>query len=272
MLEVCEPSDMQNATVMDITLHDSGSQFTEDLALIKDNTQKDSTRRRQNNIIVSNSDNDSDPREGADSDETETEEFGEVMNFEDSDNSGSDTIQVEQNSQMSSESELDRRINKHVLKINTKNLNNKAFSDDSDATVEHLISEERNLKRKRNEVYACQVSDTEKREVSKQLLEHKRKFQKCKLTDKEKCGELEESYNMDNERRNIKLTRTEKQKHESAIIRFKNDVDGDDVCEKDSGDIVEEEKESGDVNRYWEDIYGRTRDKQGNVIKVRIHS
>jgi hypothetical protein len=285
---------MKDASVMDITLHDSGSQFKEDLAMIRGNTQTYSTARRQNNIIVNNSDNDSDADTsvldrgtGSDKDTEDTEEeFGEMVNFDDSDNSGSDIMQAEQNSQISSESELDRKSDKHVLKRNTKKLNNNVLnSDESDVTIEHFISKESVLKRKRNETDTCLVTNTENSKLSKQLLVHKRTFQKCKLTDREKC-ELEENHDWDDESKNVKLMKnlkmkTKKQKHESAIIRCKDDeeiacnVDGgdgdvDSVCEKDAGDIAEEE--SGEVEDCWEDIYGRTRDKQGNVIQVRIHS
>jgi hypothetical protein len=285
---------MKDAALMDITLHDSGSQFKEDLALIRGNTQADSTARRQNSITMNNSDNDS----GADTSvlaedtgsDSETddikEEFGEIVNFDDNDSSGSDIMQVEQNSQISSESELDSQSNKRVLKGNTTKINNNYVlnSDESEATTEHFISKESNLKRKRNETETCLISHTESCN-SKQLLAHKRKFRKCELNEREKCGELKENHNRHNESKNVKLMKnlrmTKKQKHESVSMRYKDDeemacnVDGgdgdvDSSCEKDAGDTAESQKDSGEVEDYWEDIYGRTRDKEGNIIQVRI--
>jgi hypothetical protein len=72
--------------------------------------------------------------------------------------------------------------------------------------------------------------------------------------------------------------KTKKQKHDIVNIRCQSEdavtcnVDGrdgvDSVCEEDAGDIVGK-KDWKEVEEYWEDIYGRTRDKQGMVIQLR---
>jgi hypothetical protein len=281
---------MKYAAVMDIALHDTGSQFKEDLALIRGNTQTNSPAGRQNNIISNNSDSDNDADTsvtakdtGSDNEAEDTEEeFGEMANFDDTDSSGSDIMRVEQKSQISSESELDRKSNKHGSKRNTKKLNKTVLnSDEPDATIQNFILKESNLKRKRNETETCPVSNTETSELSsKPLLVCKRKLKKC--------GEFEEKHDGDDEIKNVKLMtnlkmKTKKHKHEPEIIQYKDDeeiacdVDGgdgdvDSVCEKYAGDIVEKEEAGEEAEDYWEDIYGRTRDKEGNVMQVSIHS
>jgi hypothetical protein len=280
---------MKYAAAMDIALHDTGSQFKEDLALIRGNTQTNSTAGRQNNIISNDSDSDNDADTsvtakdtGSDNEAEDTEEeFGEMANFDDTDSSGSDIVRVEQKSQISSESELDRKSNKHGSKRNTKKLNKTVLnSDEPDATIQNFISKESNLKRKRNETETCPVSNTETSELSsKPLLV-------CKGMLK-KCGEFEEKHDREDEIKNVKLMtnlkmKTKKHKHEPEIIQYKDDEeiacdvdggDGDDsVCEKYAGDIVEKEEVGEEAEDYWEDIYGRTRDKEGNVMQVSIHS
>jgi len=291
--------------VMDITLHDSGSQFEEDLALFSGNTQINRIARRQNNIIMNNSDGDGDDDDDDDDgggggdtlsvvdkcvldksiasdSETEAseEEFREMVNSDNIDNFGSDIMHV------SSEYEISRKKNEQVLKRMKQKLNNNMLNiDKSDDIIENVIPKKISLERRKNKTETHLVSSTEGSEHTKRLFVHKRKLQKHKVTDKEKCGELEENHDKDNESNNVKLMenlkiKTKKQTHNSATIKCKGDervcdVDGGDggvssVCE-DVGDIMEE-KENGEVEEYWEDIYGRTRDKQGNVIQVSIHS
>jgi hypothetical protein len=109
-------------------------------------------------------------------------------------------------------------------------------------------------------------------------------LQECKLTDQRKCGKLEENYDRDNESQNANLMetltmKTKKQNHDIVSIRSDEavtcnvvgrDEGVDSVCEEDAGDVVGKE-DWKEVEECWEDIYGRTRDKQGRVIQVRIY-
>jgi hypothetical protein len=295
---------MEHATMMDLTLHDSSSQLEEDLALITGNSKTSSTAR-QNNIIVNNSDHDDadddddgtlsdvhnfslDKVTGSDSEtEASEEEFGDMASYDNSDNFGSG-MEVEQNSQVYSESEIDRKGNKQVLNGNRKEVNNDNHllnDDESDDIIENAILKKRGLKRKRNKP-DCSVSNTEGSAQSKRLLVHKREVQKRKLTDQKNCGKMEGSYDRDNESQNTNLMdtlkiKTKKQKHDLVNIKSQSDeavvcnvAGGDEGVDsargEGTGDIVEK-KDQKEVKEYWEDIYGRTRDKQGRVIQVRIH-
>lgn len=282
---------MEHGTMMDATLHDSSSQFEEDLALIAGNSKTSSTAR-QHNIIVNNSgggDDDTlsdihnfslDKVTGSDEIEASEEEFGEINSYDNSDSIGSDM-------EVYSESEIYRKVNKQILNGNKKEVNNYNHVlnyDESDDIIENSASKKRGLKRKRSKPDACSVSNTEGSAQSKRLLVHKRELQECKLTDQRKCGKLEENYDRDNESQNANLMetltmKTKKQNHDIVSIRSDEavtcnvvgrDEGVDSVCEEDAGDVVGKE-DWKEVEECWEDIYGRTRDKQGRVIQVRIY-
>jgi hypothetical protein len=288
---------MEHATMMDLTLHDSSSQFKEDLALITGNSQTSSTIR-QNNISVNNSNSDNDDDDTlsdvhnfsldkvANSDneiEASEEEFGEMVSSDSSDNVGSNT-EVEQNSQVHSQSEIDRKGNKWILNGNKKEVDNDNHvlnDDESGDIIENAVSKKRDLLRKRSKREVCPVGNTEGSAQSKRLHVHKRDPQECKVTDRKKCGGLEENYNRDSESQDAGFMeslrmKTKMQKHDLENIRCQSDEaiacgDGiDSVCEEDVDDIMEE-KDRKEAQEYWEDIYGRTRDKHGRVIQVRIY-
>jgi hypothetical protein len=296
LLEVCEQKNMEHATMMDLTLHDSSSQFKEDLALITGNSQTSCTVR-QNNFSVNNSNSDNDEDDtlsdvhnfsldkvtNSDNEiEASEEEFGEMVSSDSSDNVGSNT-EVEQSSQVHSEAEIDRKRNKWILNGNKKvdNDNHVLNDDESFDVIENAVSKKRDLKRKRSKHEVCSVGNTEGSAQSKRLLVHKRDPQECKLTDQKKFGGLEENCNRDSESQDAGFMETlrmkmKKQKHDLENIRCQSDEaiacgDGiDSVCEEDAGNIMEE-KDRKEAQEYWEDIYGRTRDKQGRVIQVRIY-
>lgn len=271
--------------MMDLTLHDSSSQFEEDLALITGNSQTSSTARQHDIIVNSNDDDDntlSDVHKfslskvtGSDNEIVASEEeFGETVSYDKSDSIGSD---------MEVYSDSGRKVNKQILNGNKKEVNNYNHVlnyDESDDIIENAASKKRGSKRKRSKPEACSVSNTEGSTQSKRLLVYEREQQECKLTDQRKCGKLEENYDRDNESENAnsmetRRMKTKEQNHDVVSITSDeavacNVVGRDEgvgsVCEEDAGDIVGKK-----VEEYWEDIYGRTRDKQGRVIQVRIY-
>jgi hypothetical protein len=286
---------MEHATMMDLTLHDSSLQFEEDLALIRGNSQTSSTVR-QNNITVNNSNSDDDDDDDTLSDvhnfsldkvtneiETSEEEFGEVASSDNSDNVGSET-EVEQNSQGYSESEMDGKGNKWIIDVNkmeADNDNRVLNDDESGDIIEKAVLKKTGLKRERSKHDACSVANNDGSAQRKRLLVHKRDPHECKLSDQKNCGELEENCNRDNETHDtgfmesLKM-KAKKQKHILENRKCQSDEaiacgdGGDSVCEEDAGDMMDE-KDEKEVEEYWEDIYGRTRDNQGRVIQVRIY-
>jgi hypothetical protein len=297
---------MENATVMDLMLHDSGAQFKEDLAMIRGKTQVNGIARRQTNIPVNSSDDDDDEEEEVVEDDEEVEddehvdnfesvkgmvseaktseeEFEEVVKFDDTDSSEFG-IPIEQTDDVSLE--CDTETENH-LEGNTKkvNINNKMLhNSESDDTTENVVTKKSILKRKKNETETYSVLNAEGSKHSKRLLVCKRKLQNPVLTDGEECGDLGENHVRDSENENVKVMenlkmKTRKKTRDSTNIRRRfdeglvhnvYDEDGsvDSICEKRVGDTVGEER--GQVGELWEDIYGRTRDKQGNVIQVSI--
>lgn len=269
---------MDHGTMMDLTLHDSSSQFEEDLALITGNSQTSSTAR-QHAIIVNSSDDDdtlSDVHKfslnkvtGSDNEIVASdEEFGETVSYDNSDSVGSD---------MEVYSDSERKVNKQILNGNKKEVNNYNHVlnyDESHDIIENAASKKRGSKRKRSKPEACSVSNTEGRTQSKRLLVYGREPQECKFTDQRKCGKLEENCDSDNESENANSMetlrmKTKEQNHDIVSITSDEAVACNvvgSVCEEDAGDIVGKK-----VEEYWEDIYGRTRDKQGRVIQVRIY-
>jgi hypothetical protein len=290
---------MEHATMMDLTLHDSSSHFEEDLALITGNSQTSSTARK-NNITVnksvsgSGSGGDDDTLSdvhsfslgkvtGSDSEvESSEEEFGKIAISDKSDDMGSD-MEVEQNSQAYSESKIDRKGNKQILNGNKREVSNDndvLNNDESGDIIDVIVSKKRSLKRERKKREACSVSNIKEEAQSKISLVHKREPEECYLAVQKNCDGLEGHFDSDNESQNADLMKTlrikaEKQKCCLRNIKCKSGEavmrdDGVDSVSEEDGDITEENVQK-QVAEYWEDIYGRTRDKQGRVIQVRIY-
>jgi len=295
---------VEHSSVMDLTLHDSGAQLEEDLAMIRGRTEVNGIVRRQANIIVNNSDDDEEEEEEeGDEDDGEEEEddvesfelvrgmgsktktsdeaFEEVVKFDDTKNFEFG-VPIEQMDEASLECDTDTESH---LEGNTKkvNNNNMLHNSESDDIVENVLTKKSILKRKKNESYS--VLNVEGSKHSKKLLVHKRKSRNSVVTDGEEHGDLEESHDGNSEsenvnsRENLKLKKI-KERYDSVNVKCRFDEglvqnmygedDGvDSICEGDAGDTVEEELGEGE---FWEDIYGRTRDRQGNVIQVRIYS
>jgi hypothetical protein len=293
---------MEHSSVMDLTLHDSGAQLEEDLAMIRGRTQVNGIVRKQPNIIINNSDDDEE--EEGDEDDGEEEEddvesfelvkgmgtktktsgegFEEAVKFDDIKNFEFG-VPIEQMDEASSECDTDTESH---LEGNSKKVNNNVLHhSESDDTIGNVLRKKSILKRKKNETESYSVLNVEGSKHSKKLLVHKRKSRNSLVTDGEEHGDLEESHDGDSEnenvnsRENLKLKKR-KEKHDSVNVNCRFDEglvqnmygedDGvDSICEGDAGDTVEEEMGEGE---FWEDIYGRTRDRQGNVIQVRIYS
>jgi hypothetical protein len=294
---------MEHSSVMDLTLHDSGAQLEEDLAMIRGRTQVNGIVRRQANIIVNNSDDDEEEEEGDEDDgeeeddvesfelvkgmgsktKTSDEGFEKVVKFDDTKNFEFG-VPIEQIDEASLECDMDTQshLEGKTKKVNNNN-NNVLHNSESDDITENVLTKKRILKRKKNESYS--VLNVEGSKHSKKLLVHKRKSQNSVVTDGEERGDLEESHDGNSEsenvnsRENLKLKKRKK-RHDSVDVKCRSDEglvqnmygedDGvDSICEGDAGDTVEEEMGEGE---FWEDMYGRTRDRQGNVIQVRIYS
>ena len=293
---------------MDLTLHDSGAQLEEDLAMIRGRTQVNGIVRRKANI-VNNSDDEEEEEEGEEDDGEEEEDdvesfelvkgmgsktktsdegFEEVVKFDDTKNFEFG-VPIEQMDEASLECDTDTESHlegntKKVNNNNNNNNNNNVFhNSESDDIIENVLTKKGILKRKKNESYS--VLNVEGSKHSKKLLVHKRKSRNSVVTDGEERGDLEESHDGNSEsenvnsRENLKLKKR-KERHDSVNVKCRFDEglvqnmygedDGvDSICEGDAGDTVEEELGEGE---FWEDIYGRTRDRQGNVIQVRIYS
>ena len=291
---------MEHSAVVDLTLHDSGAQLEEDLAMIRGRTQVNGIVRSQANI-VNNSDDDEEEEEDEDDGEEEDEnsfelvkgmgnktktsdvEFEEVLKFDDT-NNFEFGLPIEQMDEASSECDMDTE---NHLEGNTKkvNKNNVLHNSESDDTIENVLAKKSILKRKKNETESYSVLNVEGSKHSKRLLVCKRKSQNSVVTDGEERGDLEESHDGDSEsenvnsKENLKLKKR-KERQESVNIKCRFDEglvhsmygegEGvDSICEEDAGDTEEGERGEGE---FWEDIYGRTRDRQGSVIQVRIYS
>jgi hypothetical protein len=292
---------------MDLTLQDSDAQFEEDLALIRGTTQVNGTARRLTNVTIKSDDDDSvgggeededdnddvensTSVEGMSSDtETKEKDFEEVVNSDDTNNLEFG-IPVRQTYKVLSECGMGAGSNNNELlqgnakKVNNNNNNNVLNNNKSGGTTEDVTTKKSVLKWKKNETEICSVSNIEQSKCSKGLLVRKRKLQNAILTDGEECGDLEGYHERDSENESVNLInnlkiKTRKQRHDSVNIRCKSDErlvhnvcsGGDSVdsfSENCAGEIVDGE-ERGEVGEFWEDIYGRTRDKQGNVIQVR---
>ena len=296
---------MEHSSVMDVTLHDSGAQLEEDLAMIRGRTQVNGTVRRQGNIIVNSSDDDEEEEEDdGEEDEEEdvenfelvkgmgsetktiNEEFEEVAKFDDTRNFEFG-VPFEQTDEASSECDTDTENHQeeNTKKVNNNNNNNVLHGSESDDIIENVMTKKSILKRKKNETESYSVLNVEGRKHSKRLLVCKRKSQNSLVTDGEECGDLEESHDRDSESENVNLKenlkmKKRKERHDSVNIKcrfdeglahnmYGEDEGVDSICEEGAGDTVEGEKGE---REFWEDIYGRTRDRQGNVIQVRVYS
>jgi hypothetical protein len=158
-------------------------------------------------------------------------------------------------------------------------------NSESDDTIENVVTKKSILKRRKNETESHSVLNVEGSKHSKRLLVYKRRSQNSVVTDGEERGDLEESHDRDSENENVKSKenlklkkRKERQDSVNTKCRFDEglvhsmygeDEGVDSICEEGAGDTVEGERGEGE---FWEDIYGRTRDMQGNVIQVRIYS
>jgi hypothetical protein len=291
---------VEHATVMDLTLHDSGAQLEEDLAKIRGRTQVNDIVRRQANITVNHSDEeeeeeemeedeDDGEEEEADTDSSELVEemgsktktsdgeFEEVVKFDDTKNFEFD-IPIEQIDETSLEGDTDteNHLEGNTEKVN--NNNNVLQNSESDDTIENVLTKKSILKRKKNETESYSVLNVERSKCSKRLLVCKRKSQNSLVPDGKECGDLEEVHDRDSENEsvnsleNLKM-KTRKKRYDSVDVKCRFD-EGliHNIYDEDEGVAGEtEEGERGD-GEFWEDIYGRTRDKQGNVIQVRIYS
>ena len=284
---------MEHSSIMDLALHDSGAQLEEDLAMIRGRTQVNGTVRRQANI-VNNSDDDDDEEDEDDGEEdvesfelvkgvggktkTSDEEFEEVVKFDDT-KIFEFGVPVEQTDD-ALECDMDREnhLEGNTKKVNNSN-NNVLHNSESDDTIENVLTKKSILKRKKNETESYSVLDVEGSKYSKRLLVCKRKSKNSVVTDGEVCGDLEEIHDRDSEsenvnsKENLKLKKR-KERHDSVNIKCRFDeglvqnMYGEDEAEG-PRDTVEGERGEGE---FWEDIYGRTRDKQGNLIQVRMYS
>jgi hypothetical protein len=302
---------MEHSAVMDVTLHDSGAQLEEDLAMIRGRTQVNGSVRRQTNIVVNSSDDDVEEEEEDEDDgeeeeeedvdsfelvkgmgnktKTSDEEFEEVVKFDDTNSEFG--IPIEQTDEVSLECETDTE---NHIEGNTKKANNVDGDDDNDNvlhnsesedTIKNVLTKKSILKRKKNETGSYSALNVEGSKHSKRLLVCKRKSQNSVVTDWEEHSELEEHHDRDSEDENVNSkenlkVKTKMKRHDSVNIKCRfdeglvhnmcgEDEGVDSVCEEGSGDTVEEETGEGEL---WEDIYGRTRDRQGNVIQVRLYS
>ena len=299
---------MEHSSIMDLTLHDSGAQLEEDLAMIRGRTQVNGTVRRQANIIVNNSDDDNDDDEEDEDDgeeeeeeeedddvesfelvkgvggktKTSDEEFEEVVKFDDTKNFEFDVPVEQTDKALECDTDRENHLKGNTKKVNDSNNNNNnnnnvSRNSESDDTIENVLTKKSILKRKKNETESYSVLNVEGSKYSKRLLVCKRKSQNSVVTDGEEYGDLEESHDRDSEnenansKENLKLKKR-KERHDSVNIKCRFDegliqnMYGED---EGAGDTVEGERGEGE---FWEDIYGRTRDKQGNVIQVRMHS
>ena len=290
---------------MDLTLHDSGAQLEEDLAMIRGRTQVNGIVRRQSNIIVNNSDVDGGDGEEEEEDEdeddceeeeesfevvkgvggkTETsdEEFEEMVKFDDTKNFEFG-VPVEQTDEaLECDTDTESHLEGNTKKVNNSNNNNNnnnnvLHNSESDDTIENVLTKKSILKRKKNETESYSVLNVKGNKHSKRLLVSKRKSQNSVVTGEEECGDLEESHDRDSESENVNSKETlklkkRKERHDSVNIRCRFD-EGlvQNMCgeDEDAESTVEGERGEGE---FWEDIYGRTRDRQGNVIQVRIYS
>jgi hypothetical protein len=178
------------------------------------------------------------------------------------------------------DTDTENRLEGNTKKVNNNVLHNSEYDD----TIENVLTKKSILKRKKDETESYSVLNVEGSKHSKRLLLCKKKSQNSVVTDGEECDELEESHDRDgesenvNSKENLKLKkRKERQDSVNRKCRFDEgfvhsmygeDEGVDSICEEDAGDTVEGERGG---REFWEDIYGRTRDRQGNVIQVRIY-
>jgi hypothetical protein len=164
--------------------------------------------------------------------------------------------------------------------MDTENHNN-----ESDDTIENVLTKKSILKRKKNETESYSALNIEGSKCNKRLRVCKRKPQNSVVTEQEEHGDLEETHDRDSENKNVKSMeslkkKTREKRHDSVDTKCRFDeglvhnMNGEDegvdsVCEEGSGDTVEGARGKGE---FWEDIYGRIRDRQGSVIQVRIYS
>jgi len=286
--------------VMDLTLHDSGAQLEEDLAMIRGRTQVKGPVRRQANIVNNSDDDDEEEEDEEDGEEeeedvdsfelvkgmgnktkTSDEEFEEVVKFDDT-NSFEFGVPIEQMDEASLECDTDTENHLEGNTEKANNNNNVLHDSESDDTIENVLTKKSILKRKKNETESYSVLNVEGSKHSKRLLVCQSKSRNSVVTNGEECDDLEESHDRNgenvNSKENLKLKKR-KERQDSVNIKCRFDeglVDSmygedegvDSICEEDAGDTVEGERGKGEL---WEDIYGRTRDRQGNVIQVRIY-
>jgi len=290
---------MEHSSIMDLTLHDSGAQLEEDLAMIRGRTEVNGIVRRQSNIIVNNSDDDGgdseEEEENEDDCEEEEESFEvvkgvggktetsdeeyEMVKFDDTKNFEFG-VPVEQTDEaLECDTDTESHLEGNTKKVNNSNnnTNNVLHNSESDDTIENVLIKKSILKRKKNETESYSVLNVEGSKHSKRLLVSKRKSRNSVVTGEEECGDLEESHDRDSESENVNSKETlklkkRKERRDSVNIKCRFDKGlVQNMCgeDEDAESAMEGERVEGE---FWEDIYGRTRDRQGNVIQVRIYS
>nr|CAD7598339.1 unnamed protein product [Timema genevievae] len=294
LLEVCDEANRQNVVAAEQNLQDFGSDFEEDLAIV---TGKPSSKAKQKSEEVISDEFSDDSLQASDWDCSETEQGGgmednEKMGYVSDGESSSDnmtTSDLGENRSDENEANTESSTNlknnklsrdtfsKVKSKRNTNNLNNLIHQDSINENIDspkHIIRKGNKGKSKSGETIILKnktnkINKLDKKHIvdNGEISEDEtdiNKGQSCGtkaiLTE---CDSLRTETHQKMSSKVLKRSKTCKAELKSKSVKFTDDLGSDDTSELDSDSEINT-KGSGD--ELWEDIYGRTRNKQGNII------
>nr|CAD7392722.1 unnamed protein product [Timema cristinae] len=291
LLEVCDEANRQNVVAAEQNLQDFGSDFEEDLAIV---TGKPYSKAKQKSEeVISDEFSDDNSLQASEWDCSETEqgdgmEDNEKMGYDSDDEFSSDNMATRglgenrsdeneantesstnlKNNKLSKDTFSKVKSKRNINKLNQDNINeNTDFSEQiirkgnkgknkSDETI--ILKSKTNKINKLNKKHCLDNG-----EISEDETDIKKGHScgtKAILTE---CDSLRTETHQKMSSKVLKRSKTCKAELKSKSVKFTDDLGSDDASELDSNSDINT-KESGD--ELWEDIYGRTRNKQGNII------
>lgn len=227
---------------MDQALQDSGSEFEEDFAVVR-GTNKSKIRKPSKKTATRTRE----PISDTGSDEDSGDDFG--LGVDD----GSDeamSVDAEEQASLASEDEMLSDTEEHLF-IRS----NSEMSEDSDTETSMVIS-------KYSKDSSSQLDNVPQEMESKaQSKPGKKKNVAVNVKKKEDISNHLSKYKTNS--KDSHDTIRESDNYSSDAFEDSNDDNGND-------ESITDQKSEKNSNGIWEDIYGRTRDKDGNVIDVSV--
>ncbi|XP_067011614.2 nucleolar MIF4G domain-containing protein 1 [Anabrus simplex] len=297
LLEICDEDKIKQAMLLEQTLHESGSEFEEDFAMVTGRGKKPKVTKRgkgddngdENDDSVIGGDSDSEiSTNGDDNSVIGDGSHSDVINSdgEEQEDDDNDSISGNELSDENDGSEDDYETDEvdggammeHHSKSPQQRTNNVASSQNkSNSKVGKTDKTNDTVRKKRKREDSC-GSDVSEQNSPLVVRKPKSECKKDRSSEKE-VSSVSNAENLHSEGGLYVKLRHEmgKSKHkkmkgsepEQSAVSYNSDDDDIDDCGDDSVEGEEGASDKGsENNEFWEDIYGRTRDKKGNVVQV----